>query len=207
MRPPDVTDNYDPVKAHQYYERTKQLKGRKPAKAAPIKARPAAPKKVVPPPKTAEQIKKEEAVARVGRLRANLDKLKGALAEAEQELSKRRQKAAQSEKKNSDGKTTAAERLASKKYRDKNQSKIAESRKKSAESSSSPDGKSVQDLTTPQLEDRIQKIKTTITDAENQLANANKELGQLAHSSIMSMPNINEYFTQFLQSAERIPSQ
>jgi len=55
------------------------------------------------------------------------------------------------------------------------------------------------------LEARSIKIRGTIQEAQRQLSGANQQLGQLAHSMILSSPDVNELFAHF-QSAEGIPS-
>lgn len=219
---------YDPVKAHQYYERTKHLRGKK-------SGSPQAPPKVglgsrvvsdsagssvhrSRPNSPTNQPKLSSAgVAarqRVVRLKAAVSKLQGALTEARAELSKKRAAAKQTAKENSDGKSTEAEKNASQKYRDKHQAEIASKRKassssssgsSSSSSSSSSSTSSVSDMSVTELETRIIKIQTALTSAKSQLSKAQQELGQLAHSAITSEPMFQKRLARFL-SAERRPS-
>lgn len=174
---------YDPVKAHEYYLRTRQLKGRQPAAVADtlkrVGAARVAKKTVVRKPVSQAEVKKR-AQARVVRLTAKVHALTKALHEAEDALRAKRKEA----KQNSDGKTTAKERAAAKQYRDKHKSEIAAKEKKAADksgggSSSKPSGpKSVSEMSESELTDRISKIKGLITAAKKQIQSANA----LAHS-------------------------
>lgn len=188
--------NYDPVKAHEYYMRTRELKGRKPSRRA------ASPRRTVttlgnPPAKAgfkgAKQSPKEmrrRAQAKVGRLNTKVNKLEVALTQAKSELSKARQSQSATERKNSDGKTTAKERQDSKEYRDKNKAKIEKQSKKSTTSSgssskkSSSSGSTTSDdsSTVAALEERVSKIQGTLKIARAQLSVAKQSLGQLSHS-------------------------
>lgn len=199
---------YDPAKAHAYYERTKQLKGRKKGSSKPkVAGRPSVKERV------AGQSKGQKAQARVGRLRSKIKTLNGALDEAQTALRQKQQDSRQSarkeEKERSDGKSTAKEKQSSKEYREKHQSEIkAKSKKtgsKSGGGSSKSSSKSVSDMSVQELRSRVTKIKSALRDAKRQLSNANSELGQLAHSAITSELDVNEHFAQF-KSAERIPS-
>lgn len=195
----NIRQDYDPVKAHAYYERTKKLKGRTKG-AAKVSTKSVKPSG----PLTAKQ----KAQARVGRLRGKVARLKKALSETEAELSKKLQEAKTKAKENSDGKTTAKERQSSKQYRDKHKQELASKRKKESSSdgsSSSSQPKTLADMSTDELAARANKIRATIKEAQRQLSNANQQLGQLAHSAILSEPDVNELFAHF-QSAEGIPS-
>lgn len=217
---------YDPVKAHQYYERTKKLKGKD-------KANSTSPPKVglgsrvvsdtansslhVPRSHSPTSQPKlgsagEAARQRVTRLKAAVSKLEGALTEARAALSQKRAAERKTAKENSDGKSTEAEKTASQKYRDKHKAEIATKRKTSSSSSSSSSGSSsssstssVSDMSAPELETRIINIQSALTDAKRQLSNAQQQLGQLAHSAITSEPMFREQLARFL-SAERRPS-
>lgn len=200
---------YDPVKAHLYYERTKQLKGREKGSS-----RPKASGRQSTTQKVASQPKGPKAQARVGRLRSKVKTLTNALDEAQTALRQKQQDSRESarkeKKERSDGKSTAKEKQASKEYRDKHQSEIKAKRKKDGSSKSSggsskSSSKSVSDMSVQELRSRVTKIKSALRDAKRQLSNANNELGQLAHSAITSEPDVNEHFAQF-KSAERIPS-
>ena len=183
---------YDPVKAHQYYEEHKKLKGRTKS-ATPTKSSPR-PSKAAPAPKISPKM--SAAQARIGRLRSAVQKLQGALSEANAALSAKRQTARKTRKENSDGKTTVKERQAAKQYRDKHQTELKAKEKKKASSSSSS-SKSVSDMSVQELTARVIKIRGALTDAKKQLATAQHELGQLAHAAITSDPNVDIHFAQF----------
>lgn len=197
---------YDPVKAHDYYERTKKLKGRKKG-ASP----PSAPSRssTVAPSKSALSESTKAAVARISRLESTVSKLEGALSEAQAALSAKRQAARKTAKENSDGKSTEAEKQASQKYRDKHKQEIAAKSKSSSSTSgggtSSSSSHSVSDMSVDELESRIINIRSALTDAKRQLSNARQQAGQLAHSDLTSEPSFNTLFAQ-LRSEERIPS-
>lgn len=211
---------YDPVKAHAYYERTKKLKGRQGQRLPPktgLGSRVVSDQanssfhvsKSKPTPKSSSSV--NSAKQRVVRLKAAVSKLEGALTEARAELSKKRAAAKQSAKENSDGKSTEAEKQASRKYRDKHKTEIATKRKQSSSSSSSSGSSSssstssVSDMSVTELETRIINIQRALKSAKSQLSKASQQLGQLAHSAITSEPMFNEHFARF-RSAERRPS-
>ena len=187
---------YDPVKAHDYYERTKELKGRKAGRGedAP-KGRPAG----VPPKPSPSPSHKDinKAQARVSRLKSAVSKLQSSLAEAQAALAKKASNARKEEKKNSDNKTTAKERQASKEYRDKHKQELATKRKHEGASGGGGSSSSLSSMSVDDLRTRISNIKSTLAEAKRQLANANKELGQLAHSDLVSDSMFNEYFARF----------
>ena len=210
--------NYDPKKAHDYYERTKHLKGRGGGNQADIKKAGAArrlsgPGRIghptaIPRPSTSNSGAIQAAQARVTRLKAAVSKLESALSEARAALSKKRQSSRETAKKSSDGKSTAEEKQASKKYREKHQQEIATKRKHdsasgSGGSSSSSSSSGVSSLSATELQTRINKIQGALTEAKRQLSNATQQLGQLAHSAITSEPSFNEHFARF-RSAERM---
>lgn len=189
---------YDPVKAHDYYERTKKLKGRSKSGASTKSVK-----------RSGVLAAQQTAKARVGRLRGKIARLKTALSETEAELSKKRGNARKKAQANSDGKTTAQERQSSKQYRDKHKQELASKRKAKAGSSdgssSSSQAPDLASMSVKELEARSIKIRAVLQEAQRQLSNANQQLGQLAHSAILSEPDVNELFAHF-QSAEGIPS-
>ena len=194
---------YDPAKAHAYYERTKRLKGRKAASTPGTKpsSSPVARASPTLRPET------HAAIAKVGRLKAAVIKLQGALSKAEAALSEKRQAARATEKQNSDGKSTSKEKKASEDYRNKHKTELA-SKKKSASSgggTSSTSSQSLSDMSVDELTSRVIKIRSVLSDAKKQLSSAQQQLGQLAHSDIISEPMSNEQFARF-RSAERMPS-
>jgi len=188
-------DKYDPVKAHAYYEAHKKLKGRSKSSASKSSTKSTSrPHNTTP--LTKRTPKMNAAHARIGRLRSAIQKLQGALSEAEAALSAKRQTARKTRKANSDGKTTVKERTTAKKYRDKHQAELkSKDKKKTAPSSSSSNsvsGMSVQELTA-----RVIKLRSALGDAKKQLATAQHELGQLAHTAITSDPDVDIHFAQF----------
>lgn len=180
---------YDPKKAHDYYLKNRDLKGRKrgavPYKAAPTssphikpigKPRPAA-KKVVPR-QTPAQAKaaahkahvakvKKEAEARVAHLQARLDQLKNMLAELTKQAKLRSgvhtETKKSTDKKDVKPKTAQEKREAAKsakEYREKQQ-------KKEGDPSLSDQAK--------QIEKKIAEVKEKISDMKKQIAEARKK--------------------------------
>jgi HK97 family phage prohead protease len=175
--------NYDPVKAHEYYERTKQLKGRKKGSFKGLKTGAAVPK--IPEPGFRKDIRESKASAEtVARLKTKVDALSKALSEARQVLSEKRAAARETEKDNSDGKSTEKEKQASKEYRDKNKAEIAAKRKSETSSESSGPGgyssMSIEDLTV-----RISNIQSTLSEAKRQLTEASRAFGHFAHADFI----------------------
>lgn len=193
---------YDPVKAHEYYMRTRKLKGRRSAsinttlqRVGNTRVRPTT--KPVKKALTPEQ-RKSSSRERAVRLTEKLHKLQAALQEATKEIRIKRQAEQRSretqkknEKKNSDGKTTAKERATAKKYRDTHKAEIKAREKKASsssggsKSSSSSTKKSVSDMSISELTDRISSIKSAISSAKKQL----KEANSLSHSQFVDNAN------------------
>lgn len=209
-----ATNNYDPKKAHDYYERTKKLKGRQggsPPTHAPLAPKVGQGSRIVesgnansakhPPhvPPTAE------AIARVNRLRAAVSKIETALSAARAALSQKRQAATKTAQANSDGKSTQKQKTAAKQYRNKNKAKLATKRKASASSTPASSSTSVSSMSVQDLQARIIKLNSALTNAKRQLAEAQQSLGHMAHSAITSEPTFDEHFARF-RSAERRPS-
>jgi len=195
---------YNPVKAHEYYERTKKLKGRKKGAERAKNGRSVGVKSSNP---TFSSGTKDSA-ERVNRLKAKVATLEKALSAAQAALSKKRQDARKTKKDNSDGKSSEKEKRTSKEYRDKHKQEIATKRKKdksSSSGSSSSSSTSISDMSADELESRIIKIRSALTDAKRQLSNASRTLGHMAHSDLASEPSFNEHYARF-RSAERIPS-
>lgn len=210
---------YDPVKAHEYYIRTRKLKGRKKGTQSSLIGDGGRPVTSGgrnsggrrPPPPVSNS---EKQAKRVKRLQGKVDALQGALSKAQAALVKRRAEERKTERENSDGKSTTEEKRASKEYRDKNRAEIANKRKSasgssggssSGSSSSSSSSKSVNDMSVEDLETRIIKIRSALSEAKRQLANASNSLGHMAHSAILSDPEVNVHFARY-RSAERKPS-
>lgn len=212
---------YDPKKAHDYYERTKRLKGRdKPAPTyrhvQPIRGsradgssrvRGRKPSNLADARATANAT--NAAQARVVSLKSAVSKLTSALTATMTALREKqqasRESAKETAKKSSDGKSTAKEKAASKKYRDKHQQEIASKRKKEP-ASDSPSSTGVSSMSVDELQSRAIRIRGALADAKRQLSSAQQQLGQLAHSAITSEPEFDNEFARF-RSAERIPFQ
>lgn len=210
--PPDK--KYDPVKRHEYYEAHKQLKGRSSSGMSSSSGRRRGGGGRRRNPKVSK------AASRVARLRGKVKKLKDALRATEEMINQKRDAAvgggttssstSSSSASKADGKTTASERLASKEYRDKHQTELAQKRKQAAPSTSSstPASKPSNDISSMDIDslmDRAKKLRALIKEAQRQLANASSASGKLVHSAIISDPDVNEHFAQF-KSAERTPS-
>jgi HK97 family phage prohead protease len=179
---------YDPVKAHEYYERTKKLTGREGGAGwhdNVLKKLSKAPSNGTDRPSSSGET--DATRAKVVRLKAAVSKLQSALSEANAALSKKRLEARKTEKESSDDKSTAKEKQASKEYRDKHKQEIASKRKKETSSgggeSSSSSSTSVSDMTVDELETRVSNIKSALAKAKQQLSDASK---QLAHSDLSS---------------------
>lgn len=181
-----MTGPYDAQKAHEYYELHKHLKGRHPGTARTLTRTGGTRVRGKRPPSAAER--QAAARARSVRLTKKLHSLNAALREATEALRKKRQAAQKSRatakktaRKNSDGKTTAKERLKSKEYRQKHKAELASKAKKAGSSSKgkSPAAKkSVSSMSESELTHRISTIKSLITDAKRQLRAAHS----LSHS-------------------------
>lgn len=168
---------YDPQKAHEYYMRTRELKGRQTSsnktsandgklKVVPSKA----------PKKSSKQQQREAAEQKVARLASKVLRIKKALRAAQQALSDKR---LAEEKANSDGKSTVAEKNASKKYRDKHKNDA----KKGGGSSS--DKKKASELGVEELEKRVSSLKSALKSANAQLKKATAEAHSLKHSAMV----------------------
>jgi hypothetical protein len=191
---------YDPVKAREYYLRTRELKGRKKAKpkmhtyedgsqvtVAENRRRSITAKTGIDPRtgKTREQIAREaRAKARkrlseqVGRLEDRLKKIEDRIREMERkEDSEDRKSKAKKERsaKERDKPKTAAEKAEdareAKKYRDKNQQKLKSDRKKDSKSGGGSSKKgSGQKATVGDLKTLATKVKGQIAVAKQKLA-------------------------------------
>lgn len=177
----DAVHAYDPVKAHQYYLKTRELKGRKKAGATllapstpkgqfvgtpgkpkgPAKGLPSVPAKKLDPKKVAAQ--RKAAVERV-------KKIKKQLAELNDRLKEKMAEAKAAEAKAKKGPTTAEKAEAArdaKKYRDKNEQKIANKAKKASAAEKTPD-KPKED-TVESLRGEIAEVKGRLTAAVTKL--------------------------------------
>lgn len=193
-----------------YYERTKNLQGRPGANPPPQKAPSPATKSVPATKPKIDPIKAAE--ARVSRLKSKVSSLTKALSEAEAALSQSRQAERKKAKASSDGKSTAKEKQDSQEFRDKHKEELKAKAKKASKTASSSGGSSssssssngISAMSAEQLGSRIIKIRSVLRDAKRQLSSATQQLGQLAHSAIVSDPKSNENFARF--RSERIPS-
>jgi HK97 family phage prohead protease len=174
-------DNYDPAKAHAYYERTKKLKGREKGSAKGLKTGAAVPN-IPEPGFRQEAIAAKTQAVTVARLKTKVDALGKALSEARQVLSEKRAAARETEKDNSDGKSTEKEKQAAKEYRDKHKAEIAAKQK--SESTSSGSG-GYSSMTVEELTVRISTIQSTLSEAKRQLTEATKSLGHFAHADFI----------------------
>lgn len=165
---------YDPVKAHQYYLRTRKLKGRKKGRAQPVSdvgagrlvktalASPAGKKPVSNNPQLQRQ--RQQAAARVSTLRQKLSelnaRLKEKMAEAKEAEAKEKKGPSSSEKRE------AAER--SKDWRAKNQQKVKQQEKqRAAKEKNQPETKK-----SGGGDDSIEGIRTAITKVKGALDKA-----------------------------------
>jgi hypothetical protein len=163
---------YDPVKAHQYYLRTRKLKGRKKGRAEPstgagrlVKtalASPASKKPVGNNPQLQRQ--RQQAAARVSTLREKLSelnaRLKEKMAEAREAEAKEKKGPSSSEKRE------AAER--SKDWRAKNQQKVKQQeQRRAAKEKDQPETKK-----SGGGDDSIEGIRTAITKVKAALDKA-----------------------------------
>jgi hypothetical protein len=168
---------YDPMKAHQYYLRTRKLKGRK--KGSVLTAAPGAPRKGPDPAVRAR--KKKELAQRIASLEQKLQKLELLIRKKQTEAKQAAKKGAADKKKAAKEAAkpdTAAEKAKkareSKKYRDKNQSKIAS---KAGKSGGGADKKS--ETKKPQGEASVADLKKLATKVKGQIATAKTRLRSL----------------------------
>lgn len=181
------TTPYDPRKAHEYYLRNRELKGRKKGTQKPTMGLKSAAKPTMGVKKapatysvtvrgrtanlSAQQLKEQKAYAakRVASIKTKLDKLN---AELKKRMAAAKEKARESEKE-AKKPDSAAEKAQSArdaaKYRDKNQQKIANQRKKAAseEKASASDSKPGSDKS-----DGIEELKAAIAGVQKSLAAA-----------------------------------
>lgn len=232
-----MADKYDPVKAHNYYERHKHLKGRR---AAPKSSGNRPPpmgvgsRRVDDSANSSRHITRKpayfkaqaETQARVKRLTVAVSKLKSALSTAEAELSKKRQAASAAAKKNSDGKSTAAEKTASKQYRDKHKTELSTKEKQQRQaagskpkSTSSSSGSSSSSSTSSSSSSSsvssmsTSELVTRISHIKSALREAQTQLStaqrQLGQLAHSAITSEPSFDANFarFRSAERMPSQ
>ena len=156
---------YDPVKAHEYYMRTRKLKGRKAAASVADTLRTSGEK---PPTSNSAQLQRQRqvAAAQVANLRKKLAELNRALKERMAEARKSAKEAAKPD--------TAAEKAEkardAKKYRDKNEQKLKT--KAAAKRSQSGGGSSKSDSKSSGGKDSVEELKATISKVEDSLKKA-----------------------------------
>lgn len=164
MRLPDGTilmhgrTPYDPVKAHEYYMRTRHLKGRKKGSPTFLVRKPSGKTVTL----TGQELTEQRAYAakRVNDIKLRLAELNSKL---RKELSEARDKKAKSKREEKKAPTVAEKaeaRRESKKYRAKNQQKLANKRKSAART-----GKSKQPDPVEELQKRIGDIKKRLSAA------------------------------------------
>lgn len=171
----DATHAYDPQKAHDYYVKTRKLKGRKPGKGLDGLApqglglpQAKGPKKgLASVPKVDPKVKAVQRAAAVKRINALKDKLA--------DLGNRlKERMAEAKKAEADAKkpATAAEKAKSAresaKYRDKNKQKIANKAKKAASEEKAP------------KKDTVESLQTEIAEVKGRLTAAVAKLRTLA---------------------------
>jgi len=167
---------YDPAKAHAYYLRTRKLKGRNKGSAKPAAAglgRPAGDSR-------ARARKKQELAQRIGNLEKKLQKLEALIRKKETEAKQAARKGAADKRKAAKEAAkpdTAAEKAEkardSKKYRDKNQSKLASKAGKSGGGAK----KGSKEPTTS--ESSVADLKKLATKVKGQIATAKTRLRSL----------------------------
>lgn len=150
---------YDPVKAHDYYERTKHLQGRKPGAGRQPQGRP----KAAQAQKNAQQ--------KVAEIRAKLDRLRALL--REKEASERKSKAP--EHKNASQKAADAQK--DKEYYDKHKQEIKNNRTQAAKSGGGG-GKTAADMSADELRSAI---RNTVTQLKKAIAAAQQARGGPPH--------------------------
>jgi hypothetical protein len=123
-------DDYDPAKAHEYYERTKQLKGRDKGSAEDSSGSGSNTQTALAPDR---QAARAAAAARVKSLNGKLAKLQAALKAARAKSST----SSKSSDKPSAGEANAKQKAANKQYYAKHKNEIANDRK--AEAKSTPE--------------------------------------------------------------------
>lgn len=160
---------YDPGKAHEYYERTKELKGREPS-AKVARALKTIGKGQIKKESKSSKPDRKEALATLARLTLKVERLNVALRDAKKLLAEKRkgdQKSRETQRKtdkeNSDGKSSSKEKASAQKYRDKHK---GSNDKKAAES------KKPADLTVDQLERRVADLNDALRQAKVLVAKA-----------------------------------
>jgi len=172
-----LVSNYDPVKAHEYYERTKKLKGRRRGSSVD----PRIGKTMGQISKDARAKQRKELAARIQSLSRKLQKLEAKIREMEtKEASEDRKGKAKAERaaKEADKPKSAAEKAEaareSEKYRDKNQQKL----KSEAKDAKSGGGSST-DKQAGSKKASVSDLKALATKVKGQIAVAKQKLAAL----------------------------
>ncbi|HXQ33746.1 MAG TPA: hypothetical protein VN843_07025 [Anaerolineales bacterium] len=189
-----IAANYDPVKAHKYYEEHKKLKGRKPAQVEPHgivvsgetqgRGRQGTSKKTMAEiHKGARERQRKELTAAIRGMEARLHKLEALIKKREHEAaSEDRKSKAKKERaaKEKDKPQTAAEKAKAarenKKYRDKHKQEIKTKAKKEH---SSGGGSSSGSKSSGTHKASLEALKSLATRVRGQLALAKKKLAAL----------------------------
>ncbi len=177
---------YDPVKAHEYYERTKKLKGRKKATLQPIGFAAANAQRH----EAAKPRQRRELAQRIRSLSSKLQKLEARIRELEhKEASENRKSKAKKERaaKEAAKPKTAAEKAEAareaKKYRDKNQQKLTAERKtmdpKEAAKKVLGGGSSGKKASGTKKTTSLSELKSLATRVRGQIAVAKQKLNAL----------------------------
>ena len=174
---------YDPVKAHEYYMRTRKLKGRKKGRA---EAAVATPHLKANPAVRARQ--KKELAARIQSLEKKLAQLNSLIKKKEQEAKQAARKAEADKRKSAKEAAkpdTAAEKAKkareSKKYRAKHKQELKNKAKEAASKSGGGSSKTTStDKTKPKAgEQSVKDLKMLATKVRGQLAAAKSKLSAL----------------------------
>lgn len=147
---------YDPQKAHEYYLRTRKLKGRKKGSTYTVKG-PGGKTQTLSAKELAEQ--KQNSAERVAAIKEKLHKLTS-------ELKKRMADAREAEAKNKKGPTAAEKAEAAreaKKYRDKNKQKLKNKAKSGGGSKKSTSGSKTESV--DELKQKVAKVKDILKSA------------------------------------------
>ena len=160
---------YDPVKAHEYYLRTRKLKGRKTGSTYVVKTRGG---------KTRTLTEKQLAEQKVNAAK-RVSEIKKRLGDLTQELKKRMADAREAEAKSKRGPTAAEKSKAAreaKKYRDKNRQKLANKRKSGGGSKKTTS--STRTDSVDELKQKVTKVKSILKAAverQRSLSSATKK--------------------------------
>lgn len=154
---------YDPVKSHQYYLRTRQLKGRKKAAGDfTVKTRTGATRQV-----SQKELTEMKALAekRVGEIKQNLAKLSAELKKAMREAEQKKSKSHREAKKPDTAAEKSKAARESKQYRKKHQQKIATKRKAGGGSKKSESKKDP----VADLQKKVTEVKARLSAAVERL--------------------------------------